>query len=375
MKKIALVTFLLICLSMFLSACGPAATPPAATEDGKLSDSSISPSEPAAPADAMEKPLKVVNYINGELGDKSFFDSAARGLEMAIIDFGLTGKSVEGGYDQSRWETDLEELSSGDWDIIIVGSWSMVEALQTIAPKHLDKKYIIYDTEVDYSLGNLENVYSILFKQNDGSFLAGALAGLITTSDLPLANPEKKIGFLGAMDIPVIADSLVAYQQGAKYVDPEIEVLVSYVGAFDDPATGKEMTLAQFAQGSDICINPASQSGLGVFDAAQELNRYAIGYDSDQYLMFKNSDPEKASKIVTSMMKNVDKAIYRAIEMYKKGELTFGKTESLGIKEGGVGLADNENYQSIVPEKFRTKIKELEEKIVSGEIVVETAFK
>ncbi len=318
--------------------------------------------------------LKVVNYINGELGDKSFFDSANRGLEIAVKDFGITGKTVEGGWDQSTWEPDIRELSEGDWDIIIVGSWSMVEIIENIAPQHPDKLYIIYDTEVDYSKGNLGNVYSVLFKQNDGSFLAGALAGVITTSNLPLANPEKIIGFLGGMDIPVINDSLVAYEQGAKYIDPEIEVLVSYVGGFSDPTTGKEMTLAQFSQGADICINPASQSGLGVFDAAEEAGRYAIGYDSDQYQMFKDSDPEKAAVIVTSMMKNVDKAIYRAIQLHLDGKLTFGQTENLGIKEGGVGLAENENYDSIVPAEFKDKIKEIEEKIVNGEIIVETVF-
>lgn len=366
MKKLALITSLLICLSMVLAACAPAA------EATTAPDSSTTDSETTTAVDGSA--LKVVNYINGELGDKSFFDSSNRGLEMAVADFGITGKTVEGGYDQSRWEPDVEELSSGDWDIIIVGSWSMVEALQTIAANHPDKKYIIYDTEVDYSLGNLDNVYSVMFKQNDGSFLAGALAGMITTSDLPLANPDKKIGFLGGMDIPVIGDSLVAYKQGAQYIDPDIEVLVSYVGAFDDPATGKEMTLAQYAQGADICINPASQSGLGVFDAAEEAGRYAIGYDSDQYLMYQDSDPDKASKIVTSMMKNVDQAIYRAIDGYLKGELTFGQTENLGIKEGGVGLAENENYESVVPEEFRSKIKEIEEKVVSGEIVVDTVF-
>ena len=317
---------------------------------------------------------KVVYYVNGELGDKSFFDSANRGLEQAISELGIVGKTVEGGYDQAFWEPDIQQLSEGDWDIIIVGTYSMVESIQNVAAQHSEKKYVIYDTEVDYSQGNLDNVYSILFKQNDGSFLAGALAGMITTSDLPYANPEKIIGFLGAMDIPVIKDSLIGYTQGAKYVDPEIEVLTSYVGAFNDPATGKEMSLAQFAQGADISINPASQSGLGLFDAAKDQKKYAIGFDSDQYLLFEDSDPEKASFIVSSMMKNVDKAIYRAIDLYMKGELKFGETETLGIAESGVGLAQNENFNTIVPEEFIEKIAEIEEKIISGEIVVDTAF-
>lgn len=320
------------------------------------------------------KSLKIVHYINGNLGDKSFFDSANRGFEMVIKEFGVSGRTIEGGHDPEPWESDVQQLSEGDWDIIIVGTWQLVEIIEKIAPTHPEKKYILYDAEVDYSKGNLGNVYSMLYKQNEGSFLAGVLAALCTTSDLPLANPEKVIGFLGAMDIPVINDFKVGYIQGAKYINPEVNVLVSYIGSFSDPAKGKELTLAQYDQGVDIAFNVAAESGLGLLDAAKEKKRYAIGGDSDQFLLFKDSDPEKASYIVTSMVKNVDKSIYRAIDLYLKGELKFGEAEGLGIKEGGVELADNENFKKLIPEDFREKIKKIEEKILAGEIVVDTAF-
>jgi len=318
--------------------------------------------------------LKIIHYVNGTLGDKSFFDSAHRGLEMVIKEFGVSGRTIEGGYDPASWEPDIQQLSEGDWDIIIVGTWQLVEIIEKIAPTHPEKKYIIYDTGVDYSKGNLGNVYSILYKQNEGSFLVGALAALCTTSDLPLANPEKVIGFLGGMDIPVINDFKVGYVQGAKYINPEVNVLVSYAGSFSDPAKGKELVLAQYDQGADISFNVAGETGLGLLDAAKEKKRYAIGVDSDQFLLFKDSDPEKASYIVTSMMKNVDNSIYRAIDLYLKGELKYGVAEGLGIKEGGVGVADNENFKKLIPEDFRKKVKEIEEKILAGEIVVDTAF-
>ncbi|RLD17297.1 MAG: BMP family ABC transporter substrate-binding protein, partial [Caldiserica bacterium] len=195
-----------------------------------------------------------------------------------------------------------------------------------------------------------------------------------TTSDMPLANPEKIIGFLGGMDIPVINDFKVGYIQGAHYIDPDIKVLVSYAGSFSDPAKGKELVLAQYDQGADISFNVAGETGLGLLDAAKERNKYAIGVDSDQYIMFKDSDPEKAAHIVTSMMKNVDNSLFRGIKLHMEGKLEYGKAEALGIKEGGVGVADNENYKKLVPEEFRKKIKELEEKIVNGEIVVDTVF-
>lgn len=322
-----------------------------------------------------EKKLKVVLYVNGTLGDKSFFDSANRGLEMAIKDLGIEGKTIEGGYDPARWEPDIEQLCQGDWDIIIAGTWQLQEYLEKLGPKYPNKKFFTYDTSVDYTKGNLGNVYSILYKQNESSFLVGALAALITKSNMPLANPQKVIGFLGGMDIPVINDFKVGYIQGAKYIDPEIQVLVSYAGSFSDPAKGKELVLAQYNQGADIAFNVAGETGLGLLDAAKEMKKYAIGVDSDQYIMFKDSDPEKASYIVTSMMKNVDLSIYRAIKLHIEGKLPYGQAEALGIKENGVGVANNENYIKLVPEEFRNKIKELENKIISGEIVVDTAFK
>jgi len=323
---------------------------------------------------AGEKKLKIVNYANGTLGDKGFFDSANRGLEMIIKDFAVSGKTIEGGSDPSSWEPDIQQLSEGNWDIIIVGTWQMKEIVEKLAPKHPEKKYILYDSTVDYSKGNLGNVYSTLYKQNEGSFLVGALAALCTSSNLPLANSVKTIGFLGGMDIPVINDFKIGYIEGAHYIDPEVKVLVSYVGSFSDPAKGKELSLAQYDQGADISFNVANVSGLGLLGAAKEKKRYAIGVDSDQFLLFKDSDPKKASYIVTSMMKNVDNSLYRAIDLYIKGELKFGAVESLGIKEGGVGIADNENFRKIIPEDFRKKIKEIEEKILADEIVVDTAF-
>lgn len=321
-----------------------------------------------------QKKVKVTLYINGTLGDKSFFDSANRGLEMAIKDLGVDGKVIEGGYDPAKWQPDLEQLAQGDSEIIIIGTWQMVDAVTAVAPNHPDKKFIIFDTSVDYSKGNLGNVYSILYKQNEASFLVGALAAMITTSNMPLANKDKVIGFLGGMDIPVINDFKVGYIQGAHYIDPNVKVLVSYAASFNDPAKGKELVLAQYDQGADIAFNVAGETGLGLIDAAKEKNKYAIGVDSDQYIMLKDKDPEAASHIVTSMMKNVDKSIYRALKLYLEGKLEFGKAESLGLKEEGVGIADNENYQKLVPQEFRDKINELKQKIINGEIKVDTAF-
>ena len=328
----------------------------------------------AGTAEKAAKKVKVVLYVNGTLGDKSFFDSAARGVKMAEEKFGIMGKVVEGGYDPARWEPDITQLAEGDWDIVIAGTWQLQEYLEKIAPAHPEKKFFTYDTSVDYSKPGLDNVYSILYSQNEASFLVGALAAMITTSDMPLANSDKVVGFLGGMDIPVINDFKVGFEEGVKYIDPSVNVLVSYAGAFSDPAKGKELTLAMFDQGADITFNVAGETGLGGIDAAKEKDKYTFGVDSDQYQLFKDTDPEKASHIVTSMMKNVDLSIYRAIKMHIDGTLKYGAAEVLGLDKDGVGLAENENYDKVVPKEFRDKVMDIQKKIVSGEIKVGTAF-
>lgn len=320
------------------------------------------------------KPLKVALLLNGNLGDKSFFDSAARGLDMAIRQLGIQGKIIEASYKQENWRPYLEDLSDQDYDIIIVGTWQMQEILEEVAAMNPDKKYFIFDTSVDYSKPGVKNVYSILYKQNEGSFLMGALAAMITTSGMPKTNPEPIIGFLGGMDIPVINDFLVGYIEGARYINPNIKVLISYVGNFNDPAKGKELSLAMYRQGADIIFNVAGNTGIGLLEAAKEADRWAIGVDSDQALIYESTDIEIAKRIVTSMMKNVDLSIFRGIKMHLEGRLVYGKAENLGILEGGVGVADNKYYRELVPEQFRNKIKEIEDKITKGEIKVGTVF-
>ena len=325
----------------------------------------------AAPAE----PLKIVNLINGNLGDKSFFDSAAHGMDLVKAEFGddVMVKTVEMTYDETKWEPTLLDAADEDWDIIIVGTWQMTEMLQDVAAEYPDKKFIIYDTAVDYSLG-LENVYSILYSQNEASFVAGAMAAAITSSDMPLANDEPVIGFLGGMDIPVINDFLVGYIEGARYVDPGTKVAISYIGSFSDSAKGKEMALAQYNLGADIGYNVAGQAGLGQLDAAKDVNRYAIGVDSDQAAIFAETDMAKADLITTSVLKRVDMSLLRAVEMHVDGTCPYGRAETLGFAEEGVGIAKNDIYTGLVPSDIRALVDEVEQKIRSGEIEVSSAL-
>lgn len=323
-----------------------------------------------------EKPLKVVLLINSVLGDKSYLDSAANGIKLMNEELGskVQTKIIEMGTDQSKWEPTIMDVSEEDWDIIITGQFSMQEYVEKAAAEYPDKKYIIFDTSVKYEGGKFPNVYSVEFKTNEASFLAGNLAARLTTSKAANTNEDNLIGFMGGQDIPLINDFLVGYIQGAKLADENIKVISSYVGSFRDSAKGKEIALAQFNSGVDVSFNCAGQAGLGLLDAAKMQKRYAIGVDADQAMMFQDSDPEKAGFITTSVLKNLDKALLRAVKKHLDNTLEYGKTEILGLKEGAVGLAENEYYENSVPAEIRKEISALKEKIEKGELVVDSAI-
>ncbi|MCT4598486.1 MAG: BMP family ABC transporter substrate-binding protein [Vallitalea sp.] len=360
-KSLILILAIAMSLSMVLAGCG------------EKKDADETPDK--TNGDTAD-PLKVLLLINGNTGDLSFFDSAANGMKLIKEKYGdaVETKVTEMGFDETKWEPSLRDASEEDWDIIIVGTWNMEESLTEIALEYTDKKYIIFDTTVNYEDNDLPNVYSVTYKQNEGSFIAGVLAARITTSDMPLANEEKVIGFLGGFEGPVINDFLVGYIQGAQYIDEEVKVAVSYIGSFEDSAKGKEMALVQYNNGADIGYNVAGQAGLGQIEAAKEVNRYAIGVDSDQALEFKDKDPEKAELIATSVLKRVDNSLLRAIDKHIEGTLSYGQAESLGFKEEAIVLADNEFSDKLISDELKQELKEIEEKIINGEIEVKSAI-
>jgi basic membrane protein A len=347
-RKLLSIFSIIIIVGMLLSSC---ATPAATT---------------AAPA---AKKIKVVNLINGVLGDKSFFDSADRGVKKAAAEFNLDVKTIEAGVDPAKWQPALEDAAANEqYDIMILGTYQMSEFLQIVAPKYPDKKFIIYDVSVDYTKCKCGNVYSVTYLQNEGSYVAGLYAGLMSKT--------KSIGAVGGQDIPVINDFIIGYKQGAKDagVDPA-KVIVQYAGGWNDPAKGKEIALAMYQQGADIVFNIAGGTGVGIFQAAQESKKFAIGVDSDQATIIKATDPEQAKFIITSMMKNVDNSLYRALKMYVGSTLGFGKAEALGVAQGGIGLAKNDIYDSTTPADVKAKIDQAEKDLQSGKIKVDTVFK
>lgn len=310
--------------------------------------------------------LKVALLIPGNLGDKSFFDSANNGIKMVEEEFDAEIKVVEMGIDKTKWEPTLLDFSEQDWDVIVTGSYQISEMMDEIAEMYPDKKYVNFDTSEQ---PQAENVYAMFYKTNELAFMAGTLAGLQAER-----NGEQTIGFIGGVDDPGINDFLVGYIEGAKNVKSDIKVAVSYVGSFTDATKGKEAAIAMYNQGVGTIFQVAGQTGLGVIDAAKELGKYAIGVDSDQAMAFIESDPAKAERVITSAVKKIDEAIVRAVGLHVEGNLPYGTHETLGVKENGVGLAKNEIYQKLVHEEDRQAIEAVEQKLANGEIQVGTAF-
>lgn len=325
--------------------------------------------------EASGEKVKVSLLVTGSFGDKAFNDSAQAGMERLESEMGdkVEIEMIEMGNDKTKFEGSLLDASESDADIIVTGLWDMKEITENVAQDFPDKKYIIYDTDIDYAAGDLSNVYSMSYKQNEGAFLAGVLAASATVSDMEHANADATIGFVGAKDTAaVINDSAVGFIEGARFVNPDIKVLVSYVGSYVDSATAKELALTQYSSGADVVFVAAGPASVGAIEAAAESQKYIIGVDSDQALAYEGK-PE-AEYIISSAIKGVGDSIVKAVERSLNDELPYGEHEILGLEDEVVGLADNEIYQSAVPEDVRAAVDAAKEKLLAGEVTVDTAF-
>ncbi len=310
--------------------------------------------------------VKVALLISN-LGDLSFNDSANEGVLRAKAEIeGADVTVIEYGEDPTKYEPALIEAAEAGYDMIL-GSSTLQEVFENNAAEYPDTVFVLFDSEVDYSTGLYDNIYSIVYKANEGSYLGGYLMASRSETGV--------IGFLGGMDQPIISDFLLGFIQGAKEANPNIKVTFAYVGAWNDSAKGKELSLGMFNQKASSIFQVAGGSGMGAIEAGVERGLEVLGVDSDQALAFEaDGNTDFANIIVTSVLKNVGDSLYRAIDLMVKGELKVGETEQLGLAENGVGLAINKFYEEKVDEALRAELKDIEEKIVAGEITVDTAY-
>lgn len=351
-RGLALILSMMLVMSFTLVGCGSNAP----KEEGNEKEAAAQTNELAKEEgkEKSEEALKVALVVAGGLGDRSFYDSSNEGLEMIKKDFGVTGVVLECKNDPTLYTEQLIQASEMSDAIVVVG-FEFYDVIQEVAKEFTDKKYIYIDNVVE----GIDNITCIDYMENEGSFLAGALAAMMTESG--------KVGMVGGMDIPVIRNFQVGYEAGAKYVNPEIEVETIFAGDFEDPAKGKESALALYSKGVDIIFQVAGKTGEGVFEAGKDVNKFAIGVDSDQRFI----NPEV---IVASMIKGVSLSIYESVERMEAGNFESGKVYKYGAKENGVRMSyGDESMKQLVSDEIQAKIQELNDKIIAGEIEVPEA--
>lgn len=303
-----------------------------------------------------------VALIIAKRGDMNFNDSAIVGMKASEHDHGTVLTILEHNNQVENFEKVFLEAAKGYNHVVMVSSM-MKETLEKHAGDYPDVKFLMYDGEVDWSKGDLKNVYCIIYRANEVGYLAGYLAASMSKTG--------KIGFVGGIENDNIRDFAVGYLEGARRQNPDIQIDVEYAQSFSDAEKGKEIARALIGGGTDIVFAVAGAVNTGVLEVLAENNQWMIGVDCDQYANFAASNQKRlAERIITSATKNISGALYQAIENYTTREVITGETKALGLKEGGVSLAKNDYYKQTVPPAVQAEIDDLEQKIITGEIVV-----
>ena len=303
-------------------------------------------------------PVKVTVLVAEALGDRSFNDSANEGLQALIADFGVDGKVVECKNDASKFLPALADAADESQVIVAVG-WQFWEALEQVVPEYPDKQFVFIDNPL--AIDGCANLVSIVYADNQGSFLAGYIAMKLSKTG--------KVGVVGGNDDDTINNFVAGYRQGALYANPQGAVLdpIYTNGNYDAPDLGKEAALSLYSQGADVVFPVAGKTGLGVFEAAAETGNFALGVDSDQ----KYINPDV---ILCSMLKQVGASDYDAIARYlTDGVFEGGQIWDADMSTGlvSIGYGDDTMTQQVTPE-LKAEVEALKEKIISGEIVVDS---
>ena len=305
-----------------------------------------------------DESVKKVNYKVGAvlglggLGDKSFNDSAYEGLQKIENELGVKFKYVEP-TNLSEYDQFFTEFVEANYDLIIGVGFDAEKGIEKVAKEYPEKNFVIIDSVVDQP-----NVKSIIFNQKEGSFLAGALGEMVSKED--------SLGFIGALDIPLVNSFRDGYEQGAKYINPNATIKSIYIGGnnpFNDPARAKELAISMAENGVDILYIVAGGSGRGVMEAIKgRENLYGIGVDSNQ-------DGEVAGKILTSILKRVDVAVFDITKEGLEGNFTGGII-TLGLKENGMGTTNFEFTKEVIGEENLAKLEQIKKDLISGTIKI-----
>ncbi len=295
----------------------------------------------------------------GGLGDQSYNDLANTGFERALESTGLEGSTIESDDVVGQGEQLLRRAGQSGIDLVVDLEFSHNEVIGSVASDFPESDWVIFNAEAEG-----DNVASVLFQEQEGSYLAGALAAMQTSeTDDPRINEDKVIGVIGGTSGVGIDKFLVGFIQGAKDTDPDVEVLTAYSNDFADPAKGQQLAQSMFERGADIVYSVAGGTGAGVIQAAEEENRYAIGVDDNQ-------DDVAPGTVLTSVLKRTDLAVESIVGDYAEGTFPGGETTTFGLAEDAVGLTELEHTKDAIPQETLDKLDELRQGIIDGDIEV-----
>lgn len=291
-------------------------------------------------------------YDLGGKFDKSFNEAAYNGAERFKQETGIEYVEFEISNDAQR-EQALRRFAEDGRNPIVMAGFTWVDYLKKVAPDYPEVNFTIIDDKVDQP-----NVRSVTFKEQEGSYLVGMMAAL--------ASKTGTVGFVGGMQVPLIGKFECGYVGGAKAANPDAKVIRSYTGdtpaAWNDPVKGGEITRTQMDQGADVIYHAAGGTGVGVLQAAADAGKLGIGVDSNQNGL-------QPGHVLTSMVKQVDVAVYDSFMDAKNGEFTYG-VEDLGLAEDGVGYAMDDNNAPLVTDEMKKAVEDTKAKIIAGEIEV-----
>ncbi|MBN9496485.1 MAG: BMP family ABC transporter substrate-binding protein [Alphaproteobacteria bacterium] len=300
---------------------------------------------------AAQTPPAVMFDIGGKF-DRSFNQAAYDGAERFKKETGVIYNEFEITNTAER-EQAIRNLARRGASVVIAVGFNNHAAIETVAKEFPNVKFTIIDSVVD-----LPNVQSVTFREHEGSFLVGMAAALTSKTG--------KVGFVGGMDVPIIRKFYKGYEEGAKHAKPSVEVFMNMTGttptAFRDPTRGAELARGQFDRGVDVVFAAAGATGTGVYQAAKDAGKFAIGVDSNQNHLHPGT-------MLTSMVKRVDIAVYEAMTQARAGTWKAG-ARALGLKEEGVGMAIDDNNKALLSADILKRIDEARQAIVDGKITV-----
>jgi len=348
-KKIYFVLSLMLVATLAFTACAPKEE---VTPTEEVTEETTT--EGAAPAET-KKPFKVAMLTDlGGLAAseevKGFSDLGWDACLRAKEELGAEVTLLEA-KELADLEPNLTKMASEGYDVVVGVGFLFTDAMNAVAPQFPDTKFIIVDSVVDQP-----NVASVVFAEEQGSFLVGAIAAGTSKTGI--------IGFIGGMESDLIEKFEAGYIAGAKAINPDIKVLSGYTGNFTDVASGKELALTQFGQGADVIYAAAGSCGLGTIEAAKEKGFYAIGVDTNQ-------DALAPGYVLTSMIKHVEVGVYDVIKAAYEGNFSGG-VHVYDLAAGGVGYSPMEYTKDKVPAELLEKVEGFAQRIIDGEIVVPT---